>query len=264
MDEVPIEKRPKYGLNIYGAIAVNPYKLTILCEEIGIRYHYIIVDHSNGEQKSPWFTKINPNGRLPAIVHVKDDGSSVSLWESAACLMYIASEFDQEHHVSYPTGSEEYWQMIAWLSWQISGQGPMMGQACHFLRYATESVPYGLKRYTAECRRLYHVLDVHLSSSPFVAGSRLTIADISIYIWALSAKWCGVDIEEFPAAKAWLDALSQRPSFQRGLNVPAPYPFTDLKVSNPKRAAFYRLVEKKGTKSVQKDTDKWAKNAGML
>ena len=84
----------------------------------------------------------------------------------------------------YPSQSHEYWQMLAWvnnsftfidrryifqliisqLSWQIAGQGPMMGQAAHFVRYAPESVPYGINRYTAECRRLFHVLEKQLVS----------------------------------------------------------------------------------------------------
>jgi len=39
-----------------------------------------------------------------------------------------------------------------------------MGQAAHFVRYASESVPYGVNRYTAECRRLFHVLEKQLVS----------------------------------------------------------------------------------------------------
>lgn len=41
----------------------------------------------------------------------------------------------------------------------------MMGQACHFSRYAAEDVPYGTWRYTAEARRLNHVLNQRLVSS---------------------------------------------------------------------------------------------------
>jgi glutathione S-transferase len=116
------------------------------------------------EQKSDWYTEINPNGRLPALVHVREDGEVVKVWESAACMLYIVAAFDKEHSVSYPVSSQEYWQMVAWLSWQVAGQGPMMGQAAHFVRYALEPVPYGVRRYTAECRRLFSILEKQLVS----------------------------------------------------------------------------------------------------
>lgn len=70
----------------------------------------------SGDMKSEWFASINPNGRVPAIVHVKDDGTSVSVFESAACLFYIASEFDKDNKISYPAGTPEYWKQLSWVS----------------------------------------------------------------------------------------------------------------------------------------------------
>lgn len=69
-----------------------------------------------GEHKAEWFARINPNGRIPAIMHVKDDGTSVTVFESAACLLYMASEFDKEHKLSYPNGTQEYWNELSWVS----------------------------------------------------------------------------------------------------------------------------------------------------
>ncbi|KAI2638775.1 glutathione S-transferase [Hypomontagnella submonticulosa] len=121
---------------------------------------------------------------------------------------------------------------LSWLSWQVAGYGPMMGQAAYFNRYTPEPVPFGSWRYTAESRRLNQVLDKQLSTSLFVAGDHLTIVDIAIFVFAHSTKWCGVDINEFPNVKAWHDKLAQRPAFQKGLQVPVPYPFSDEAVSN--------------------------------
>lgn len=165
MATIPIEKTPKPGLNIYGFASVNPYKLTIAAEELSIPYNYISIDVGAGDAQSEWYTSINPNGRVPALIHVKEDGTSVTVFETAACLLYIASEFDKEHKLSYAVGTPEYWTQLSWLSWQVAGYGPMMGQACHFNRYAAEPVPYGAWRYTAESRRLQHVLDKQLVSS---------------------------------------------------------------------------------------------------
>ncbi|RWA10882.1 hypothetical protein EKO27_g4246 [Xylaria grammica] len=77
MAAIPPEKAPKPGLNIYGCASVNPVKLTIAAEEISIPYNYINLDMSAGEPSAEWYASINPNGRMPAIVHVKEDASLI-------------------------------------------------------------------------------------------------------------------------------------------------------------------------------------------
>ncbi|KAH8659959.1 glutathione S-transferase [Xylariales sp. PMI_506] len=259
----PSDKIPQGpGLYVYGAPAVNPYKLTILCEELAIPYKYISIDNVGGEQKSEWYTKINPNGRLPAIIHVKEDGTSMTIWESAPCMLYIVSEFDKRYEFSHQPGSQDYWHMVAWLTWQVAGQGPMMGQAAHFVRYATESVPYGVNRYTAECRRLFQVLEQQLSHHSYVAGSRLTVADIAIFIWVITAAWCGVEITEFPTVRAWRDGIWQRPAVKKGLKVPVPYPFSDDRVLDPRRKKFFDMVQVHGKEVIKRELEELTKGTG--
>ncbi|KAK8041640.1 hypothetical protein PG993_006163 [Apiospora rasikravindrae] len=271
MAEYPPEKAPKPGLNLYAAAVVNPAKLTIMAEELGIPYNVIVVDMA--DMKSPWFEPINPNGKVPAIVHVKEDGTSESVFESGACLMYIAHAFDKDHRFHDPVGTSAYWKQLSWvslilqkvefyltivqLSWQISGYGPMMGQACHFHRYAPEPVPYGAWRYGAECRRLHHVLEKQLSTSPFVAGDRPTIADFAVFIYAHSAKWCGIDLGEYPHVQRWCENLKQRPGVQRGLQVPVPYMFSDEGVVSPDNQDALRMMRGRFSKVVKESSDQW-------
>lgn len=65
----------------------------------------------------------------------------------------------------------------------------MQGQSNHFTRYAPEKIPYGMSRYQNETRRLYRVMDTTLakSSSGFLVGDRVTIADIASWGWVASA-----------------------------------------------------------------------------
>lgn len=132
------------------------------------------------------------------------------------------------------------------LHWQMGGLGPMQGQANHFTRYAPEKIPYGISRYQNETRRLYHVLDSALakSSSGFIVGDRLTIADVASWGWVASAstysilsslggsgaiadtggantEWAGINIDEFPHLKTWLYKLLERPGFEKGRHVPS-------------------------------------------
>ncbi|KAM0199475.1 hypothetical protein ACHAPQ_005271 [Fusarium lateritium] len=176
---------------------------------------------TENEQKEDWFLKINPNGRIPALTDTLD-GKQIRVFESGAILQYLVDRYDKDHKLSFPSGSAEHWEMTSWLMWQMGGLGPMQGQANHFKRYAPEKIEYGINRYVNESRRLYRTLDTHLSqtSSGYVVGDKVTIADVSIWGWVASAKWAGVDLSEFPNVEKWLYKLLERPGFEAGRHVP--------------------------------------------
>lgn len=113
----------------------------------------------------------------------------------------------------------------------------MQGQANHFFRYAPEKVPYAINRYITEAERLYGILDARLaaSSSGFIVGDRLTIADITTWGWAHSAPWSGVDLKKFPAVQKWLKQVGERPAVQKGADVPEPSRLKEI-LSDPKKA----------------------------
>ena len=106
----------------------------------------------------------------------------------------------------------------------------MQGQANHFSRYAPEQIEYGIKRYVNETRRLYGVLNTHLekSTSGYLVGDKCTIADIAHWGWVTAAFWAGVDIDEFPALKAWDDRMLARPGVEKGRHVPDQHRMKEL------------------------------------
>ncbi|KAF1991745.1 glutathione S-transferase GstA [Aulographum hederae CBS 113979] len=246
-------------LTVYLTSAVNPYKVTILLEELGIPYKTKILNMMDLEHKQPAFLAINPNGRLPALVHKKPDGTEVKVWESAAILLYITDNFDPENRFSFERGSGEYYQMLSWLCWQVSGLGPSAGQATHFLHYTTEPVPYGLKRYVAETRRLYSVLETALTASPYLVPTSTspTIADISCYPWIASAWWTGISLSSFPAVAAWKARMKAREGLQRGMNVPVEFMFDDEVIGEERyREVRGRLVEG-ASKWFEREREEW-------
>ena len=148
--------------------------------------------------------------------------------------------------------------MGSWLYFQNAGVGPMQGQANHFSRYAPERIEYGVNRYVNETRRLYSVLDKHLSQSKsgYLVGDHVSIADISHWGWVAAAGWAGVDIEEFPHLKAWEDRMAQREGVEKGRHVPSPHTIKDLlknKDAMEKSAAQTREWVQQGMK---KDSEK--------
>ena len=54
----------------HGSLETNPMirKVAIVLEELGLTYESVYLDFHKGEQKAPDYLKINPNGRIPAIV----------------------------------------------------------------------------------------------------------------------------------------------------------------------------------------------------
>ncbi|KAK1237443.1 hypothetical protein MKX08_003068 [Trichoderma sp. CBMAI-0020] len=209
-------------ITLYTAGTPNGIKVSILLEELGLEYKVHAIKMSANEQKEPWFLAINPNGRIPAITDKWTDGSDIRVFESGAILQYLVERYDTEHKVSYPREAKETWEVNSWLHWQMGGLGPMQGQANHFNRYAPEKIQYGINRYVNESRRLYGVMDAQLakSSSGFLVGDRLTVADVAAWGWVASHAYAGVSLDEFPHVDKWLHTLLQRPGFEKGRHVP--------------------------------------------
>ncbi|KAI9775222.1 MAG: hypothetical protein M1839_001340 [Geoglossum umbratile] len=217
-------------LTLYTAQTPNGIKVSIALEELGLPYKTHAVSLSTGEQRTPSYLAINPNGRIPALTDANfPDGQPIHLFESGSILQYLVARYDPEHKISYPAGSREHYAVNSWLFFQNAGVGPMQGQAAHFTRYAPEKIQYGVDRYTNESRRLYGVLDKHLaqSASGYLVGDRCTIADISLWGWTASCAWCGINIDEFPALKAWRDRMLARPGVEKGRHVPSPHKISD-------------------------------------
>jgi len=210
---------------LYTVGTPNGHKVSITLEELGLKYDTKAISFSKNEQKEEWFLKINPNGRIPAIVDKSNNDFPV--FESGAIMLYLVDKYDKDHKISYPHGSDLYWQMVCWLFFQNAGVGPMQGQLNHFSRYAPEKIDYAIKRYHGETRRLYSVLENRLKENgDWLVGDKLTIADIANYGWVNMAFWAEVDIKEFPKLEAWCDRISAREAVKKGLDVPTKF---DLK-----------------------------------
>ncbi|KAK4065417.1 hypothetical protein Trihar35433_7537 [Trichoderma harzianum] len=242
-------------ITLYTAATPNGIKASILLEELGLEYKVHAIDMTANEQKEDWFLEINPNGRIPALTDKWTDGSEIRIFESGAILQYLVDRYDKDHKVSYPKDSKETWEVNSWLHFQMGGLGPMQGQANHFNReflnnmsivnellltkvsvgYAPEKIQYGINRYTNETRRLYSVLNNQLakSTSGFLVGDRVTIADIASWGWVASHAWAGVSLDEFPALDKWLHTLLERPGFEKGRHVPKPHTAFDLAKLSP-------------------------------
>lgn len=200
-------------IELYTAATPNGHKVSIALEELGLEYRVHPLDFNKKEQKAPDYLKINPNGRIPAIID--RDAGDFAVFESGAILLYLAEKTGQ----LLPADAQGRSQVIQWLMFQMGGVGPMQGQANVFFRYFDEKIPSAIARYQNETRRLYEVLDTRLQNVDFLAGD-YSIADIATYPWVRVHEWAGVSVDGLTALQAWMQRMAERPAVQRGLAVP--------------------------------------------
>lgn len=203
-------------IDVYSAATPNGHKVHIMLEECGLPYRVHHINIGEGDQFKPEFLAISPNNKIPAIVDPDGpDGKPMSLFESGAILVYLASKTNR----FLGRTDRDKFTTLQWLMFQMGGVGPMLGQTHHFRIYAPEKIEYAVNRYTNEAKRLYGVIDKRLAQSAYLAGDEYTIADIATFPWLRSWKNQGIDWAEYPHAKRWFDEISERPAVRRGVEV---------------------------------------------
>ncbi len=187
-----------------------------MLEELGLPYTVLPVDITSGEQHTKAFQAISPNNKIPAIVdHEPVDGrASATLFESGAILLYLAEKYGK----FIPKDAGLRSECLQWLFWQVGGLGPMAGQAHHFRLYASDKLPYAIDRYTAECRRLYEVMNQRLTNCDYLA-EEYSIADIACLPWIFRHERQGQKLQDFPYLSKWYEQLMTRAAVKTGLAV---------------------------------------------
>jgi GST-like protein len=198
-------------IDLYTWTVPNGRKISIALEEMGLPYEAHPVNLGKREQKSPEYLKVNPNGKVPAII---DRDTGVRMMESGAILLYLA----QKSGKLMPTG-DKYWEAMEWLMWQMGGLGPMLGQVHHFTRFNKGVSDYAEERYRNEMDRLYGVLDERLTDRQFVVGE-ISIVDCACFPWIARWDYQEQDLNKFPNVKRWFLDMAARPTVQRGYVVP--------------------------------------------
>jgi glutathione S-transferase len=199
-------------IELYTSPTPNGYKTSVTLEELELPYNVHVINLQKQDQKKPEFLKMNPNGRIPVIVDTEED---ITIFESGAQLIYLAEKTGK----LMPTDINGRSLVIQWLMFQMSGIGPMMGQANVFFRYFPEKIQPAIDRYQNEGRRLFEVLDGRLKDHEYLAGD-FSIADIANWCWVRTSAWSGINIEGLDHLKRWKDQLEVRPGCKKGVGVP--------------------------------------------
>ena len=200
-------------IDLYTTSTPNGHKVSVTLEELGLPYEVHPIVLSDGDQKTPEFLAMNPNGRIPVIVDRGAD--NFVIFESGAIMIYLAEMSGR----LLPTDVKARSRVIQWLMFQMGGVGPMMGQANVFFRYFPETIQPAIDRYQKEPRRLFEVLEQGLEGKEYLCGE-YSIADIANWCWVRTHKWSGVEVDKLPNLQAWMGRLADRGACQKGTKIP--------------------------------------------
>ncbi|MBT5662233.1 MAG: glutathione S-transferase N-terminal domain-containing protein [Hyphomicrobiales bacterium] len=227
-------------IDLYTASTPNGWKVSITLEELSMPYKVKEIDLIKGDQKKKSFLKINPNGRIPAIIDREEN--NLAIFESGAIMIYLAEKTGK----LLPSDPAKKSEVLQWLMFQMGGIGPMMGQANVFYRYFPEKLQSVIDRYQNESKRLFTVIDKHLESNQYLAQD-FSIADIANWSWIRIHKWSGVEIEDLPNLKRWMDEINLRPACIKGVQIPRA-----LELPDDENSEKIKEFEKNAKKILQK------------
>ena len=185
----------------------NGRKVSIMLEETKIKYKVTSINLGKEEQFKPEFLKINPYGKIPAIIdHEKD----LVLIESGAILIYLARKSNQ----FLPKDNEI--RIFEWLMFQMGNVGPMLGQHHHFHHFNPGKSKYAEDRFFKNSIRVYEVLDKILSKNNYLAGEDYSIADISTFPWIARHNWHDIGLKKYKHLSKWYEFISDRSAVKKG------------------------------------------------
>ncbi|MEZ4367936.1 MAG: glutathione S-transferase family protein [Kofleriaceae bacterium] len=184
----------------------------LVLEELGVPYQKVRVDLAAGGTRTPEFLRLNPNGRVPVLVH---DGQP--LFESAALTLYLGETFGVKRGL-YPAPGPTRGRAMQWVVWSnvTLTEAVQRSLIASSPRSPAERHNAAVDAWAREdlTARL-DVLDGALASSPFVLGDDYSIVDAHL---ASTVGWARM-LELVPVAQphveAWLARCRQRPAYAR-------------------------------------------------
>ena len=201
-------------IDLYAAGTSNGMRARIALEECGLPYKLHPVDIAKGEQKTPQFLALNPNGQIPVIVdHEGPGGKPVTLSQSTAILLYCAEKAGK-FLPKDPSARPAMLQALMSASTDIT---PLFGALFTVLRAREPHAPTA-QLFKDRLRGFFKVWDDKLAKHKCCAGEEVTIADLSLYAGYARVKGSAPElVEGLPNLKRWGDEISARPAVQRAL-----------------------------------------------
>ena len=196
-------------IDLYSSSTPNGRKISIMLEELDIKYNPILISLDKKEQFSPEFSKISPTNKIPVIV---DKESDQIIFESGAILLYLAKKYNKF------LNEKDYWNVVQWLFFQMAYVGPMLGQAHQYLFYHKGKSKFAEEKSRGYTNNVYEILNTQLSKYNYLCNE-YSIADIAVWPWIARFKRHQINLKKYPNILRWYLNISKRPAVIKGYNI---------------------------------------------
>ena len=196
-------------IDLYSSSTPNGRKISIMLEELGIKYNPILISLDKKEQFSPEFSKISPTNKIPVIV---DKESGQIIFESGAILLYLAKKYNKF------LNEKDYWNVVQWLFFQMAYVGPMLGQAHQYLFYHKGKSKFAEEKSKGYTNNVYEILNTQLSKYNYLCNE-YSIADIAVWPWIARFKRHQINLKKYPNILRWYLNIAKRPAVIKGYNI---------------------------------------------
>ncbi len=185
----------------------NGKKVSILLEELNLKYKVTKINIFKGEQFTHSFYKMSPFNKIPVLKDLKE---KKSIFESGAILIYLAEKYKKFYE------KKDRLQILQWLMAQMAYVGPMFGQHHQFHHYNNGKSKFGEERYFNISKQIYKNLDKRLVKSKYLACSKYTIADIATFPWVARHDIHDIGLKKFKNLTRWFNLISKRKAVIKG------------------------------------------------
>ena len=185
----------------------NGKKVSILLEELDLKYKITKVNIFKGDQFSPSFSKMSPFNKIPVLKDLKE---KKNIFESGAILIYLGEKYKKFYE------KKNRLKILQWLMAQMAYVGPMFGQHHQFHYYNHGKSKFGEERYFKISKQIYKDLDNRLSKSKYLACSKYTIADVATFPWVARHDIHDIGLKKFKNLTRWFELISKRKAVIKG------------------------------------------------
>jgi glutathione S-transferase len=174
-------------------------------QELGVPFESVTVNMLAGENRSPEFLKINPAGKLPALV----DGD-LTLTESVAIVMYLGEKFRDKGMM--PKDLRQRGQLDQWLLFIATEiEQPLWRIARHTNLYPKDKrLPAEIELARSDFTPMAQVLEEHMRNREFLVGDGVTVGD---FVLGYTLDWAELVklLDGLPNLQGYLQRMYARP-----------------------------------------------------
>lgn len=198
------------SLTFYYAPMSTASLTQIVLEELGVPVEKVKLDISKGDTKKPEFMKLNPNAKVPVVVH---DGTPI--WESAALTMYLGEMFGVEKKL-YPAPGPQRGVAMQWIVWTNVTLGDAVYRVARNTMWAPEEQrnAKAAEQGGKDVQALLKILDGALEGKQYLVGD-YTLADTHVHSFTDWLRHMKTDFSAFKNINAWSERCAARPAYKK-------------------------------------------------